>query len=90
LLSFRAEYSVFTFLSKNLKIKINRNILLPFVLYGHETWLLTMREECRLSMFENRVVRRIFGSLRDKVTGEWRNYIIRTLISCTPHPILFR
>ena len=48
-------------LSKNLKIKINRTIILPLVLYGCETWSLTLREECRLRVFVNRVLRRIFG-----------------------------
>ena len=42
------------------------------VLYGCETWLLTLREECRLRVFENRVLSRIFGPKRDEVTGEWR------------------
>jgi hypothetical protein len=59
-------------LSKNLKIKIYRTIILPVVLYGCETWSLTLREERRLRVFENRVLRRIFGPERDKVTGEWR------------------
>ena len=59
-------------LSKNLKIKIYRNIILPVVLYGCETWSLTLREEHRLRVFENRVLRRIFGPRRDGVTGEWR------------------
>jgi hypothetical protein len=45
---------------------------LPVVLYGCETWLLTLRQECRLRVFENRVLRRIFGPKRDEVTGEWR------------------
>ena len=58
-------------LSKNLKIKIYRTIILP-VLYGCETWSLTLLEEGRLGMFENRVLRRIFGPKRDEVTGEWR------------------
>jgi len=57
-------------LSKNLKIKIYRNIILPGVLYGCETWSLTLREECRLRLFENRVLRRIFGPKRDEVTWE--------------------
>jgi len=43
----------------------------PIVLYGCETWSLTLREERRLKMFENRVLRRIFGPKRDEVTGEW-------------------
>jgi len=58
-------------LSKNLKIKIYRTIILPVILYGCETWLLILREECRLRVVENRVLRRIFGPKRDKVTGEW-------------------
>jgi len=59
-------------LPKNLKIKIYRTIILPVVLYGCETWSLTLREERRLRVFENRVLRRIFGPKRDEVTGEWR------------------
>jgi len=59
-------------LSKNLKIKIHRTVILPVVLYGCETWSLTLREERRLRVFENRVVRRVFGSKRDEVTGERR------------------
>ena len=61
-----------SFISKNLKIKIYRNIILPLVLYGCETWLLILREERRLRVFENRVLRRIFGPRMDEVTGEWR------------------
>jgi len=57
-------------LSKNLKIKILRTIILPVVLYGYETWLLTLREERRLRVVENRVLRRIFGPKKDKVTRE--------------------
>jgi len=53
---------------KNLKIKIYRNIVLRVVLYGCETWSLTLREERRLRVFENRVLRRIFGPKRDDVT----------------------
>jgi hypothetical protein len=59
-------------LSKNLKIRIYRMIILPVVLYGCGTWSLTLREEHRLKMFENRVLRRIFGLKRDEVMGEWR------------------
>ena len=58
-------------LSKNLKIKIYRNIILPVVLYGCETWSLTLREERRMRVFENRMLRTIFGPKRDEVTGEW-------------------
>jgi hypothetical protein len=59
-------------LSKNTKFNIYRTIILPVVLYGCETWSLTLREKHRLRMFENRVLRRIFGPKRDEVTGEWR------------------
>ena len=59
-------------LSKNLKIKIYRTIILPVVLYGCETWSLILREERRLRVFENRVLRRAVGPKRDEVTGEWR------------------
>jgi len=57
-------------LSKNLKIY--RTIILPVVLYGCEAWSLTSREERKLRVYENMVLRRIFGSRRDEVTGEWR------------------
>ena len=56
-------------LSRNLKSKIHRTIILPFVLYGCETWSLTLREERRLTVFENTVLRIIFGPRRDEVTG---------------------
>ena len=59
-------------LPKNLKIKIYRIIILPVVLYGCETWSLTLREERKLKVFENMVLRSIFGPRRDEVTGEWR------------------
>jgi len=59
-------------LSKNLKIGISRTIILPVVLYGCETWSLTLREERRLRVFESRVLKRIFGPKRDEVTGDWR------------------
>jgi len=57
-------------LSKNLKIRIYRTIILPVVLYGCETWSLTLREKLRMRVFENRVLSRIFGPKRDEVTGE--------------------
>ena len=59
-------------LSKNLKIKICRTIILTVVIYGCETWSLTLREERKLRVFENMVLRRIFGPKRDEVVGEWR------------------
>jgi len=59
-------------LSKNLKIQIYITIIRPVVLYGFETWSLTLREGRRLRRFENRVLGKIFGPKRDEVTGEWR------------------
>ena len=59
-------------LSKNLKIKIYRTVISPVVLYGCETWSFSLREERKLRVFENRVLRRIFGPRRDEVTGQWR------------------
>ena len=56
-------------LSKNIKVKIYRTIILPFVLYGCETWSPTVSEDHRLRMFGNTVLRKIFGPMRDKVTG---------------------
>jgi hypothetical protein len=74
-------------LFKNIKIKIYRTIILPVVLYGCETWSLTLREEHRLRVLENRVLRRIFRPKRDEVT--WEDYITRNLMICAHHEILF-
>jgi hypothetical protein len=74
-------------LSRNVKIK-KKTIILPVVLYGCETWSVMLREERRLRVFENRVLRRIFGLKRDEVTGGWRklhNEVLRGLYS---HPVL--
>jgi hypothetical protein len=71
-------------LSRNVKIGIYKTIVLPVVLYGCETWSLTLRKEYRLRVFENRVLRRIFGPKRDEVTGECRglhNEELRNLCS---------
>ena len=76
-------------LSKNIKPKIFRIIILPVVLYGCETWSLTLREKRRLRVFENRVLKRVFGPKRDDVTGEWRKLHKRNLMTCTPHQTLF-
>jgi hypothetical protein len=59
-------------LSRNIKVKIYKTIILPFVLYGCETWYLTLSEEHRLRVFENSFLRRIFGARREEETGEWR------------------
>ena len=72
MLSFGAEFFVFSLLSKNIKIKTYRTLILAVVLYRCETWSLTLREERRLSVFANRVLRRIFEPKRDNVTREWR------------------
>jgi hypothetical protein len=66
--------SAFSVAVKNLKIGIYKTKILPVVLYGCETWSLTLREEHRLGVFENRVLRRIFGPKRDEVKGEWRKH----------------
>ncbi|KAJ4451396.1 hypothetical protein ANN_02858 [Periplaneta americana] len=58
--------------SKNLKVRIYKAVILPVVLYGYEIWTLTLREEQRLRVFENKVLRKIFGAKKDEVTGEWR------------------
>ena len=58
---YHSVQNLLSLLSKNIKIKIYRTIILPVVLYGCETWLPTVRKECRLRVFENRVLRRIFG-----------------------------
>jgi hypothetical protein len=57
---------------KDVKIRIFKTTISPVVLYGCETWSLALREEHRLKMFENRVLRRIFGPKRDETTGGWR------------------
>jgi hypothetical protein len=59
-------------LTRNFKVKIYKTIILPFVLYECETWSQILWEEHRLGVFENRVLRRIFGPKRDELTGEWR------------------
>jgi hypothetical protein len=59
-------------LSRNKKVKIYKTVILLVVLYEYETWSVTLRKEHRLRVFENRVLRRIFGPKRDEVMGEWR------------------
>jgi hypothetical protein len=59
-------------LSRNVTVKIHKTIILPVLLYGCETWSLTLREENKLRVFENRILRRVFGPKRDEVAGEWR------------------
>jgi hypothetical protein len=77
-------------LSKNLKIRIYKMIILPVVLYGCETWSLTLREEHRLRVFENRVLQRIFGSERYEVKGEWRKLHNEELCDLYSSPSILR
>jgi len=79
LLLFGTEFFVFQFPIQKLQINIYRTIILPTVLYECETWSLTLREERRLRVFENRVLRRVFGPKRDEVTGNGENYIMKSL-----------
>ena len=67
--SFDIRRNAILFKTTNLKIKVYRTVILPGVLYGCETWSLTLRQERRQRLFENRVLRRIFGPKRDEVTG---------------------
>jgi len=79
----------YSLLSKNLKVKKYKTIILPVVLYGCEIWSLTLREERRPRAFENRVLRRKLGPKRDEVTENGENHLMRSLMICTPHPIFF-
>ncbi|MEB2589631.1 reverse transcriptase domain-containing protein, partial [Bacillus cereus] len=72
-------------ISKKLKVKIYKTVILPVVLYGCETWSLTLKEEHKLRVFENKILRKIFGPKRDEETGEWRrlhNLELHNLYSC--------
>jgi hypothetical protein len=77
-------------LSKNLKIRIYKTIILPVVLHGCETWSQTLREEYGLRVFENRVLRRIFGLRRDEVTGEWKKLHNKELCDLYSSPSIIR
>jgi len=81
-LKLRAE---FVKRSKNINIKIYGSVILPDVLYGCKTWSLTLRVELRLRVFENRVLRELFGTKRDEVNGSGEKYVMRSLMICTAH-----
>jgi hypothetical protein len=80
----------FCLLSRNVKVKIYKTTILPVILYGCETWSLTLREEHRLKVFENRVLRRVFGPKRDEVMGEWRKLHNEELHSLYSSPDIIR
>jgi hypothetical protein len=77
-------------LSKNVKIRIYKTVILLVVLDGCETWFLTLREEHRLRVFENRVLIKIFGPKRDEVTGEWRKLHNKELRDLYSSPSIIR
>ncbi|KAJ4428052.1 hypothetical protein ANN_24066 [Periplaneta americana] len=77
-------------LSKNLKVRIYKTVILPVVLYGCETWTLTLREEQRLRVFENKVLRKIFGAKKDEVIGEWRKLYNTELHALCSSPEIIR
>ena len=66
-------------LSKNTKIKIHRTVILPIVLYKCEAWPLALTEEHRLRVFKNRMLKKMFGLMRDEIAGEWRRLHIKEL-----------
>jgi hypothetical protein len=68
---FRVFFLSSHLLSRNVKVKVYKTIILPVVLYGCETWSPTLREEHILRISQNSVLRRIFGPIRNDVTGEW-------------------
>jgi hypothetical protein len=79
-----------SFISKSVKINTYRNIILPAVLYGCETWSLTVEKEGRLRGFENRVLRRIFRPKRNEVTGEWKRLHNKELYGLYSSPDIIR
>jgi hypothetical protein len=90
LLSFQSLLSS-RLLSRNVKVKTQKKkTILPVVLYGCETWSLILREEHRPRVLENRLLRRIFGSKRDEITGQWRKLHIGVLHNLYPLPDIIR
>ena len=75
----------FSLLSKNIKVKIQKTVIFPFVLYGCETWSSTVSDEHRTSVFGNRVLRKVFGPMMDSVmgSGEEDIHVMRHFMTCT-------
>jgi len=90
LLSFGAESFVFQFSIQKFQVEISRTIILPIVVYGCETWPLTLREERKLRVSENRVLRRTLVSKRDEVKREWRKLHNEELSDLYSSPSIFR
>jgi hypothetical protein len=88
LLPFSSVLCLPNLLSTNIKIKIHKTKILPLVLYGCETWSLTLREKHRLRVVQNRVLRRIVRPKGDEIAGGWRRLQMRSFIMCTLHQIL--
>jgi hypothetical protein len=76
--------------SENIRIKVYRTIILPVVLYGCETWSLSLREKGRLKVFESRVPRKMSGRKRDEVTVEWRKLHNEELSDLSSPPNIIR
>jgi hypothetical protein len=74
-------------LSKNIKIRIYKTIILPLLQYGCQTWSITLSKEHRLRVFGNRVLKRIFGLKRDEVTESGQNCITRSFVICILHHV---
>jgi len=87
MISFQYTIQTWNYFCVFYSIKINRTIILPVVFYGCETWSLTLRNQRTLRVFENRVLRGVFGAKRDEVTGEWRTLHNEELndLYCSPN-----
>jgi hypothetical protein len=90
LLPYSAEPFVFSSAVKNIKIRIYETIVLPVVMYGCDTWSLTVKEELRLRVFANRVLRRMFGPKGDEMAGGWRKLNNEELYNLYPSPSIIR
>jgi hypothetical protein len=84
------QSSVLLLLSGNVKVKIYKTIIFPVVFYGCETWSVTLREGLTLRVFENRVLRGMFGPKRDEVTEEWRKLLNGELHKLYSSPDIIR